>query len=142
MPKRKGFLNFTRKGMNRRLSSPTVRSVDVAEAANRSCERVRAEIFARFIHPAAFQIGMGGAPLALVHERADTAPFQKIMIRRRPCKYTGDEIEPGLGQGSPAQIIEAVALPERGAEAEDAVIADGEAVISCAALEKAISQLL
>ena len=64
------------------------------------------------------------------------------MIRRCPCKYTGNEIEPGVGKSSLAQIVEAVAFPERGAEAEEAVIADGEAVASRAALEKAISHLL
>jgi hypothetical protein len=43
----KGFLNFARKGMNRRQSSPAVRSADFAEAANRSCERMRARPFFR-----------------------------------------------------------------------------------------------
>ena len=83
---------------------------------------------------------MSGAPLAQVHQGADTALFQKTIVGCRLRECAGSEIEPCLGKGSPAQVKEAVAMPERGAGMEEAVIADGEAVVSRAALEEAIDQ--
>ena len=104
----------------------------------RPCLRHAAEVPTPFIHVAAFQMGMGGAPLAQIHKGTQAACFEKFSVVRSYCAYPRSEIEPGFGQRTLAQIIEAVALPERRAETEKAVVAYGKALSSRVALKKTL----
>jgi len=68
--------------------------------------------------------------LAQIHEGTQAACFEKISVVRSYCAYPRGEIKPGFGQRTLAQIIEAVALPERRAETEKTVVTHGKALFS------------
>ena len=79
------------------------------------------------------------APEAEVYDWADPAGLEKCSPVRAHITHPGDKVAPGLGDASLSQVIDAIRVPERGTEAEPAVVTHAEAPVARAAVKQVIA---